>query len=302
MEENQKYLDLLQQSDLTCKALIELLNNVSELMRGDVDGYAKQVADRTLVLATGLGLKKPETHYLYYAALLHEIGVFCVPPKLQKGLNNQKLTPEEVNLLKRVPEMSYLLLMSVDILRPVAKIILHHQEYLDGSGYPKKLSGEQIPYLSQILAVTVDYHKIIAGKFFQESIEDFKAFGYIKERSGVLYNEAVVQKFSEILSFDQLPKNKNDQKIVSTFLKPGMILARTLFSSTGLELFQKCHVLTQKDIDAICNIESTSGKQLEIFVMDTKAMDYSNPFVQADLDLREISILLGDNINLKDIN
>ena len=62
MEENQKYLDLLQQSDLTCKALIELLNNVSELMRGDVDGYAKQVADRTLVLATGLGLKKPETH------------------------------------------------------------------------------------------------------------------------------------------------------------------------------------------------------------------------------------------------
>lgn len=302
MEENQKYLDLLQQSDLTCKALIELLNNVSELMRGDVDGYAKQVADRTLVLATGLGLKKPETHYLYYAALLHEIGVFCVPPKLQKGLNNQKLTPEEVNLLKRVPEMSYLLLMSVDILRPVAKIILHHQEYLDGSGYPKKLSGAQIPYLSQILAVTVDYHKIIAGKFFQESIEDFKAFGYIKERSGVLYNEAVVQKFSEILSFDQLPKNKNDQKIVSTFLKPGMILARTLFSSTGLELFQKCHVLTQKDIDAICNIESTSGKQLEIFVMDTKAMDYSNPFVQADLDLREISILLGDNINLKDIN
>ena len=81
-----------------------------------------------------------------------------------------------------------------------------------------------------------------------------------------------------------------------------MILARTLFSSTGLELFQKCHVLTQQDINAICNIESTSGKQLEIFVMDTKAMDYSNPFVQADLDLREISILLGDNVNLKDIN
>lgn len=302
MEDNQKYLALLQQSDLTCKALIELLNNVSELMRGDVDGYAKQVADRTLVLATGLGLKKPETHYLYYAALLHEIGVFCVPPKLQKDLNNQKITKDEINLLKRVPEMGYLLLMSVDVLRPVAKIILHHQEYLDGSGYPKGLKGEQIPFLSQILAITVDYHKISAGRFFQEEIEDFKAFNYIKERTGVLYNETIVEKFSEILSFDQLPKIKNDQKIGSDYLKTGMILSRALFASSGLELFQKCHVLTQKDINAISNIENTSNKQLEIFVMDPKAMDYSNPYVQADLDLREISILLGDNVNLKDIN
>jgi len=302
MEDNQKYLALLQQSDLNCKALIELLTNVSELMRGDVSGYAKQVADRSLVLATSLGLKKPETHYIYYAALLHEIGVFCVPPKLQKDLNDQKLTLAEINLLKQIPEMGYLLLMSVDILQPVAKIILYCQEYLDGSGYPKGLRGEQIPFLSQILAVTIDYHKICAGRFFQETVDDFKAFSYIKERSGALYNAEIVDKFSQILSFEQLPKAKNDEKVNSSELKPGMILSRALFSSNGLELLHKCRVLNQRDINAIYNIESTSGKQLEIFVMATQSLDYSNPFVQADLDLKEISILLGDNTDLRNIN
>lgn len=301
MEDNQKYLDLLQQSDLNCKALIELLTNISELMRGDVSGYAKQLADRSLVLATSLGLKKPDTHYIYYAALLHEIGIFCVPPKLQKNLNDQKLTASEINLLKQIPEMGYLLLMSVDVLQPVAKIILHHQEYLDGSGYPKKLRGDQIPFASQLLAITVDYHKICAGKFFLSEVDPFQAFSYIKERSGILYNMEVVEKFSQILSFEQIPKIKNDEKINSSDLKSGMILSRALFSSNGLELLHKCRVLNQRDINAICNIENTSGKQLEIFVMANQAVDYSNPFVQADLDLKEISILLGDNTNLKDI-
>ena len=302
MDDNQKYLTLLQQSDLNCKALIELLTNVSELMRGDVSGYAKQVADRSLVLATSLGLKKPETHYIYYAALLHEIGVFCVPPKLQRDLNDQKLTPSEINLLKQIPEMGYLLLMSVDILQPVAKIILHHQEYLVGSGYPKGLRGEQIPFVSQILAVTVDYHKIATGRFFQSEVEDFKAFYYLKERSGALYNAEIVDKFSQILSFEQLPKAKNDEKVTSSELKPGMILSRALFSTNGLEMLHKYHVLNQRDINAISNIENVSNRQLEIFVMATQALDYSNPFVQADLDLKEISILLGDNSNLKDFN
>ncbi len=298
MEENQKYQTLLQQSDLTCKALIELLTNVSELMRGDVSGYAKEVADRSLVLAISLGLKKPETHYVYYAALLHEIGVFCVPPKLQKDLHDQKLNSAEINLLKQIPEMGSLLLMSVELLHPVAKIILHHQEYLDGSGYPKGLKGEEIPFLAQILAVTVDYHKICAGKFFQADVENFEGFSYIKERSGITYNTEIVEKFSQILSFEQIPKAKNDEKIKSSELRTGMILSRPLFSSNGLELFHRFRVLNQRDIDAICNIESMSGRQLEIFVMSIQAQDYSNPFVQADLDLKEISILLGDNTNI----
>jgi response regulator RpfG family c-di-GMP phosphodiesterase len=301
LDDKQKYLALLHQSDLTCKALIELLTNVSELMRGDVSGYAKQVADRALVLATSLGLKKPETHYIYYAALLHEIGVFCVPPKLQKDLNTQKLNTAEINLLKQIPEMGYLLLMSVDILQPVAKIILYCQEYLDGSGYPKGLKGEQIPFASQILSVVIDYHKIANGRFFQSTVDDFQAFSYIRERSGILYNPDIVENFSQILSFEQTPKAKNDDKILSHELRPGMILSRALFSSNGLELFHKCRVLNDRDINAICNIETMSGKQLEIFVMSTQAQDYSNPFVQADLDLKEISILLGDNINIRDI-
>ncbi len=294
MDDQQKYLQLQQERDLSCKSLIELIATVSELMRGDVSTYSKQVADHALVIAISLGLKKPLTHQIYYAGLLHEIGIFCAPPKLQKELDPKNLTPSEIILLKQIPKMGCSLLMSIDILKPVADLILHHQEYLDGTGYPKGLKGDAIPLAAQILAIAVDYHKITAGRFFQKSVNQFEAFNYIKEYSGILYNPDIIDKFSQILSFEDTPRNKNDNLIKSSELRPGMILSRALFSTNGLELLHKCCVLTQKDINAVHNIENMNGRQLEIFVMNNKAQDYSNPFVQADLDLKEISILLGD--------
>jgi response regulator RpfG family c-di-GMP phosphodiesterase len=297
---DQKYAELLQRSDATCKALIELLGNISELMRGEVDGYAKQVADHSLVLAISMGLVKPETHHIYYAGLLHEIGLFCVSPRLHMELHEKNISASEKLLLQQVPQMGYLSLMAVDVLRPVAEIILQHQEYLDGSGYPKGLKQDQISMASQLLAVVVDYHKILSGKFFQAAVEPTDAFSYINERSGVLYNADIVQQFSNILSFEDKPQPKNHNAINSTQLKPGMILAKALFSADGLELLPRCRVLNQQDINAISNVENTAGKQLEIFVMNTKSQQFDNPFMQADLDLKDISILLGDN-DLKDL-
>ncbi|MGI9214833.1 MAG: hypothetical protein ACR2HS_04100, partial [Gammaproteobacteria bacterium] len=74
----------------------------------------------------------------------------------------------------------------------------------------------------------------------------------------------------------------------------GMVLSRTIFSPNGLELFRKGRILSNKDVHAVLNIENMSGRKLEIFVMDNQAQDYSNPFMHKDLDLKEISILLGD--------
>lgn len=294
MKDNLNYLSLLQQGDSSCKGIIELLSNISELMRGEVSGYARNIAEHGLILATSLGLKKIDTHYVYYSGLLHEIGLFCVTSKLQRSLVQKKLTSSEIVLLKQVPKMSYLLLMTVDILQPIANIVLNHQEYLNGSGYPKGIKKDDIPFASQILSVVVDYFKISAGKFFQKQVNDFEAFNYIKENSGILYDSKIVDKFSEILSFEGLAKNKNDNLIKSDTLRVGMVLSRTIFSPNGLELFHKGRILTSKDINAILNIENMSGRKLEIFVMDNQAQDYSNPFLQKDLDLKEISILLGD--------
>lgn len=83
--------------------------------------------------------------------MLHEIGLFCVTPKLQKSFVQKKLTTSEIILLKQVPKMGYLLLMTVDILQPIANIILHHQEYLNGSGYPHELKNDAIPFTAKIL-------------------------------------------------------------------------------------------------------------------------------------------------------
>ena len=62
---------------------------------------------------------------------------------------------------------------------------------------------------------------------------------------------------------------------------------------SNLFLFDLELVLAE-DIHAVLNIENMSGRKLEIFVMDNQAQDYSNPFMHKDLDLKEISILLGD--------
>lgn len=102
------------------------------------------------VIATLLGLPPEQIETLKTAAILHDIGKIGVPDViLQKP---GPLTPQEFAVVKKHPRLAAQILGHASFLAVEVRLILHHHERYDGTGYPDGLRGDQIPYGARILA------------------------------------------------------------------------------------------------------------------------------------------------------
>ena len=114
-------------------------------------GHSTRVADTSCALGSLLGLKERDLECLHIAAHLHDIGKIGVPDHIIH--KNGRLTENEWILMKEHSLIGYNILEKADSLKSIAQIILHHHENYDGSGYPQKLKGEEIPFNSRVIAV-----------------------------------------------------------------------------------------------------------------------------------------------------
>src|SRR5512137_181941 len=131
-----------------------LENFMAALDLRDVEtyGHSKTVARYTHVLAEAAGIRDPRAlDSIRKGALLHDAGKMAIPDSVLKKPG--PLTPKEWDVIKRHPALGYGLVRDVKLVREVGHIILCHHERYDGSGYPKGLKGEAIPFEARIFAV-----------------------------------------------------------------------------------------------------------------------------------------------------
>ncbi|HHQ4747845.1 TPA: HD domain-containing phosphohydrolase [Aeromonas veronii] len=114
-------------------------------------GHQKHVATLALAIGRELGLGDKQLRGLYLGAMVHDIGKIQVPVEILTKPG--KLTPQEFNLVKEHPTAGYLVLKDIDFPWPIARMIHQHHEYLDGSGYPLGLKGDEILLEARILTV-----------------------------------------------------------------------------------------------------------------------------------------------------
>ncbi|MCX9103581.1 HD-GYP domain-containing protein [Aeromonas veronii] len=114
-------------------------------------GHQKHVATLALAIGRELGLGDKQLRGLYLGAMVHDIGKIQVPVEILTKPG--KLTPQEFNLVKEHPTAGYLVLKDIDFPWPIARMIHQHHEYLDGSGYPQGLQGDEILLEARILTV-----------------------------------------------------------------------------------------------------------------------------------------------------
>ena len=87
---------------------------------------------------------------------------------------------------------------TIDMLHSTESIIRHHHEYLDGTGYPDGLKGEEIPFSARIIAVVEAYEESISEGESQSS-----AKAEIREKSGKLFDPVVVDAFLELVAVNE---------------------------------------------------------------------------------------------------
>ncbi len=113
--------------------------------------HSLRVRDYTGELARRLGLTAAQIESLQTAAALHDVGKIGVPDAIL--LKPGPLTEDEFALIRQHPETALQILGHATFLSSELPTILHHHERYDGTGYPARLAGEQIPFPARILAV-----------------------------------------------------------------------------------------------------------------------------------------------------
>jgi HD-GYP domain-containing protein (c-di-GMP phosphodiesterase class II) len=103
-------------------------------------------------------------------------------------------------MIRTHPEAGYDVLRTVDFPWPVAEIVLQHHERLDGSGYPRALSGEEICLDARILAVADVVEAMVSHRPYRPAHPQEAALDEILRNKGILYDPAVVEATVKVLT------------------------------------------------------------------------------------------------------
>jgi PAS domain S-box-containing protein/putative nucleotidyltransferase with HDIG domain len=153
-------------------------------------GHQRRVATLAYAIAKEIGLPKDRIIGIELAGLIHDLGKIRVPSEILTYPDT--LSEAEFNIIRTHPEAGYDILKNIDFPWPIAQIVLQHHERMDGSGYPKGLSGEEIMIESRIIAVADVVEAIASHRPYRQALGIERALQEISENKGILYDTLVV--------------------------------------------------------------------------------------------------------------
>ena len=166
------------------------------------DSYTHDHADRARRYARRIGKKLglPEVmiRHIEYAALMHDIGKIGIDENILHKAG--KLTDEERSIIKKHPAIGNRIIAPVAFLSPVAPMVLYHQEWYNGQGYPEGLAGEEIPLGARIVAVIDAFDAITSDRPYRKALSREIAIEEIKKGAGSQFDPKVAEAFIEALS------------------------------------------------------------------------------------------------------
>jgi response regulator RpfG family c-di-GMP phosphodiesterase/signal transduction histidine kinase len=169
--------------------------------------HSTRVTEYTLKIAGKMNFGVREMADLELAALLHDVGKIGVPEAV---LNKKsKLTEEEMGLIRQHPVYAESILKPIVELNQISKMVRAHHERYDGTGYPDRLKGLEIPLAARIMAVADTYDAITSERPYRGAESHSFAVKEIIKFSGVQFDPEVVQHFIEIAG--EIAKEKKSE-------------------------------------------------------------------------------------------
>lgn len=172
-----------------------------ELRDRETEGHSQRVLDLTTRLARKLGISDEEMIHLQRGALLHDIGKMGIPDSIL--MKEGPLDEKEWVIMRKHPVFARDMLSSIPFLKKAMDIPYCHHEKWDGSGYPRKLKGEEIPLAARIFALVDVWDALRSDRPYRGAWTDEKALEYIHQQSGKHFDPVVVKAFDEIVLFEQ---------------------------------------------------------------------------------------------------
>ena len=239
--------------------IIKTFSAITDMRGGHLVGHSRRVADSTRKLATTLKFNEEDAQDLFFGSLLHDIGKIGLSDDLLSK-SQSLLTITELEQKKKHSVWGEGLLLGMDKFSNVAKIIRHHHERYDGTGYPDGLSGDEIPLGARVLAVVNDYDALRSGALFLKKYSLSEALTYLKNHRQSYYDPLIVNHFVKLFKKEKNTDKKEfktKKKLFTYQLKPGMVLAQDLMTKEGMMLLTKDHILDRNVIERLIHHEKT---------------------------------------------
>jgi HD-GYP domain-containing protein (c-di-GMP phosphodiesterase class II) len=183
----------LERLDKEYSGVIVALINSLEAKDKYTRGHSARVAQYSTMLARDMGCSEVEIQRVEQAALLHDLGKLAIPDAI---LNKPgKLTPREFAIIKDHPVRGCAIIQAVETLQDKIPGILHHHEWVDGSGYPMQLAGEDIPLDARILAVADVFDALTSPRAYHRPLSRAEALDYLRAAAGRHLDARCVETF-----------------------------------------------------------------------------------------------------------
>lgn len=183
---------------LAYDATIEGLMRALDLRDRETEEHTRRVSDTTVKLAVHLGVSETDLIHIRRGAILHDIGKVAIPDRIL--FKPGPLADDEWSIMRRHPGIAVDLLSSVSYLAPALEIPHWHHERWDGTGYPDRLRGKEIPFSARLFALVDVYDALTSNRPYRAAWSKEETLLYIESQSGKHFDPVIVPKFVDFMN------------------------------------------------------------------------------------------------------
>jgi HD-GYP domain-containing protein (c-di-GMP phosphodiesterase class II) len=181
-------------------AIVRSLAAAVDLRDGYTHTHSRLVSELSAAIARRIGLPTPEVACVSDGGYLHDVGKIGVPDAILT--KESSLSSEEWDSIRQHPVLGKRIIEQAPELIDVMPLVLHHQEHYDGSGYPHRLRGDQIPLGARIIAAADAYHAIRSDRPYRSGRTHQEATRELRRCSGGQFDPRVIDALVAILESD----------------------------------------------------------------------------------------------------
>jgi HD domain len=185
----QRFVDMREMFTQTIGALAEAVDKRDPF----TSKHSQRVRSISVDIGRQIRVSAAELEALEWGGLLHDVGKIGVPDSIL--LKQGKLTREERITMNAHPVLGAQIIGPVDRLAPELPVIRHHHEWYNGSGYPDRLMGDEIPKLARILHVADAFEAMTADRPYRKALSIEQALAELRKFAGVQFDPEIVDAF-----------------------------------------------------------------------------------------------------------